>query len=64
MDDEHVLALVETVHGANFHAIRVFAFDAGIQNDVGHGNLRREAGVRFESLPSAMKSGSQAGSLA
>ena len=28
MDDEHVLALVEAVHRADFDAIGVFAFDA------------------------------------
>src|ERR1700733_13810756 len=27
MDDQHVFALVEAVHGAHFHAIHVFAFD-------------------------------------
>jgi hypothetical protein len=36
MDHQHVLAFVETVHGANFHAIHVLAFDAIVGNDVGH----------------------------
>src|SRR5882757_6690256 len=29
MDDQHVLALVETVDGADFNAVGIFAFDAG-----------------------------------
>jgi hypothetical protein len=37
MNDEHVLALVETVHGANLDAIHQFASDAVIADDVGHG---------------------------
>src|SRR6266566_2957051 len=35
MDDEHVLALVETVHGANLHAIHQLALDAAFVDDVG-----------------------------
>ena len=36
VDDEHVFTLVETVHGADFNAIHVFAFDAVFSDDVGH----------------------------
>jgi hypothetical protein len=36
MDDQHVLALVETIHGADFDAVHVFTFDAIIVDDVGH----------------------------
>src|SRR5262249_19763964 len=36
MDDQHVLALVEAIHRAYFHAVRVFAFDAVVVDDVGH----------------------------
>jgi hypothetical protein len=40
MDDQHVFALVEAVHGANFNAIGIFAFDAGFGDDVSHPYLR------------------------
>ena len=36
MYHEHILSLVETIHGADLHAIHVFAFDAGIDDDVSH----------------------------
>jgi hypothetical protein len=36
MDDEHVLALIEAVHGANRDAVRGFAANAAIVDDVGH----------------------------
>jgi hypothetical protein len=36
MDNQHVLALVETVDGADLHAIHIFATDAGLCDDVGH----------------------------
>jgi hypothetical protein len=36
MDNQHVLPLVETVDGADLHAIHVFATDAGLCDDVGH----------------------------
>jgi hypothetical protein len=36
MDDEHVLTLVEAVHGTNFHAIHIFALDAVFRDDVSH----------------------------
>jgi hypothetical protein len=40
MDDQHVLALVEAVHRADFNAIGIFAFDAGFSDDVSHPKLR------------------------
>jgi len=40
MDDEHVLALVEAVDGADLDAVHVLAFDAGFSDDVRHGALR------------------------
>ena len=36
MDDQHVLALVETIHRANLDAVHVFALDAGFGHDIGH----------------------------
>jgi hypothetical protein len=36
MDDEHVLALVEAVYGADLDAVGVLTFDADFGNDVGH----------------------------
>jgi hypothetical protein len=36
MNDQHVLALVETIHGADFNAVHVFAFNAIIVDDIGH----------------------------
>ena len=35
VDDEHVLALVEAVHGANLHAIHQLALDAAFVDNVG-----------------------------
>ena len=35
VDDEHVLALVEAVHGANLNAIHQLALDAAFVDDVG-----------------------------
>ena len=35
VDDEHVVALVEAVHGANLHAIHQLALDAAFVDDVG-----------------------------
>jgi hypothetical protein len=39
MDDQHVLAFVEAVHRADFHAIGVFAGNAVVDHDIGHGGL-------------------------
>lgn len=50
MNDEHVLAFVEAIDRANFNAIGVFAFDAGIVDDVSHPGLRE---ARFCRLGSA-----------
>src|SRR5580704_14472628 len=36
VDDEHIFALLEAIHGADFDAIHVFAFDAIVVDDVGH----------------------------
>jgi hypothetical protein len=36
VDDQHVLALVKAIHGADFDAIHVFAFDAIVVDDIGH----------------------------
>jgi hypothetical protein len=36
MDDQHVLALVKAIYGADFDAIHVFAFDAIVVDDIGH----------------------------
>jgi hypothetical protein len=35
MDDEHVLALIEAVHGAHLDAVHGFAANAAIVDDVG-----------------------------
>jgi hypothetical protein len=40
MDDQHVLALVKAVHGADFDAVGIFAFDTGFSDDVSHPGLR------------------------
>jgi hypothetical protein len=36
VDHQHVFALVKAVHGADFHAIHIFTFDAVFCDDVGH----------------------------
>src|SRR5262249_46453842 len=36
MNDEHALALVEAVHGADLHAVHVLAVNAVVVDDVGH----------------------------
>ena len=40
VDREKVGTLVKTVHGADFHAVREFALDAVLSNNVGHFSLR------------------------
>src|SRR6516162_858113 len=47
VDDQHVLALVKTIDGANLDAVHVFAFDAIVVDDVGH---FRTLGRFFEAL--------------
>src|SRR3546814_13837279 len=37
VDDEHILALIETVDGAHLDAVHIFAPDAGNGDDIGHG---------------------------
>src|SRR5258708_22572453 len=39
IDDQHVLALVEAIHGADFNAVHVLALDASLGNDIGHQRL-------------------------
>ncbi len=39
MDDEHVLAFVETVDGADFDAVRIFALYAALVDDIRHSNV-------------------------
>ncbi|MNY08668.1 hypothetical protein D3C86_1415340 [compost metagenome] len=36
MNDEHVLAFVETLDRTDFHAVHVFAGDAVFGDDIGH----------------------------
>jgi hypothetical protein len=36
MNHEHVLAGVEAVNRADFHAVHIFALDAVLGDDVGH----------------------------
>ena len=40
VNDEHVGALVKTIDRTNLHAVGEFAFNASVQDDVGHGSLR------------------------
>lgn len=35
VDHQHIVALIKAVHGADFNAIHVFAFDAVFGNDIG-----------------------------
>jgi hypothetical protein len=36
MDDQHILALVEAIHGADFHTIHQLTFDATLIDYIGH----------------------------
>jgi hypothetical protein len=36
VDDQHILALVEAIDGADLNAVHVFAFDAIVVDDIGH----------------------------
>jgi hypothetical protein len=36
MDDEHVLAFIETVDGTDLDAVHVLALDTGFGDDIGH----------------------------
>jgi hypothetical protein len=40
MNDEHVLAFIEAIDRANLNAIGIFAFNAGVVDDVSHPELR------------------------
>jgi hypothetical protein len=42
VDDQHVLALVKAIDGADFNAVGIFAFDAGFSDDVSHPGLRTD----------------------
>ena len=46
VDDEHVLALIETVHRTDFDAVHIFALDAVFDDDIGHACLRAGGRVR------------------
>jgi hypothetical protein len=41
MDGKEVLAFVEAVDGADFHAVRVFAADAVVGHDIRHDSLQK-----------------------
>ena len=43
MDDQHVLALVEAIHGAHLDAIHVFALNATFDDDIRHSRLSGRA---------------------
>ena len=47
VDDQHVLAFVETIDRANLHAVGVFALNAGVVDDVGHGGVSSLAENQF-----------------
>jgi hypothetical protein len=55
MDDQHVLALVETVDRADLHAVHILAAYASLCDDVGHEPLREREGSNR-----AQRSGDQA----
>jgi len=44
MYDEHILALIETVHRANLDAVGVFAPNAGFVDDVSHKDILQQTG--------------------
>ncbi|GCC47638.1 hypothetical protein chiPu_0031496, partial [Chiloscyllium punctatum] len=54
MDDQHVLALVEAIDGADLDAVGIFTLDAGFSDDVGHPKLRNDPlflGLRSAGIP-------------
>jgi 5-formyltetrahydrofolate cyclo-ligase len=55
MDDQHVVALVETIDRANLDAIHVFAFDAIVSDHVGHDDTPVEAGSSRKNSASLRK---------
>jgi hypothetical protein len=47
VDHQHVFAFVKAIHGAHFHAVHIFTFNAVFRDDVGHNNpLLRGVGGR------------------
>jgi hypothetical protein len=40
MNDEEILAFIEAVHRAYFHAVGIFAANAVVGHDVGHEELQ------------------------
>ena len=42
VDHQHILALVEAIHRANFNTVHQFALDAALDDNIGHGPLLRE----------------------
>ena len=40
VDDEHVLALVKTIYGADFHAIHQLTFDATLVDYIGQSSIQ------------------------
>src|SRR5215208_3608044 len=59
MDDEHILALVEAVHGAHSDAVHGFAANATLVHDIGHlGLLPADRGGHLaQSIYSEVKAG-------
>src|SRR3546814_6656668 len=55
VDDQHVLALVEAVHGANLDAIHIFAADAGVGDPIGHGRNSFRSEEHTSELQSLMR---------
>jgi len=56
VDDQHIFALVEAVHGADCNAVHELAFEARFGDDVGHAELQvRRASVHI--IPDAKDQG-------
>src|SRR5476649_2512146 len=51
IDDQHVVALVEAIHGADFNTVHVLALDASFGHDVGHQTLLKRARVNATPSP-------------
>src|SRR5262249_25139977 len=59
MNDKHVGAFVETVHGTDLHAVHVLAFDAVLDDHIGHRQApARECGSA-ERVPTPPEPGTQ-----
>ena len=50
VDHQHVLALVEAIHGANHDTVHQFALDTALGDDIGHDPLRGEPAVLITEL--------------